>query len=243
MSVRAYRQSSDANRATGILALSEAMARHVEQDYSVPRDRIRVVPNCLDPELFNRPLRPREPVVSAVGRLVVRKGLDDVARTIRERSAADPVTFEFIGAESLWSDYRRVIDDLDDPRVIRVGHLSRADTIERISRSLALIQLSRYEPFGLTVAEALAVGIPVIVTPEVGAAEGIDPRVCRFLDVPAANSGAVRARTATANDAIDELKNLPDELREVARRSARERYHPVVVVDALELALRDLLHR
>ena len=241
MSVRSLRQASDANRATGILALSHAMASHIAADYGVPARQIRVVPNCLHPDLFDEPMRSHEDVVAIVGRLVVRKGLDDVARTIREWPSEKPVTFEFIGAESLWSDYRRVIDGIADERVRRIGHLGRRDTIDRIARAKVLVQASRYEPFGLTVAEALAVGVPVVVTHEVGAAEGVDERVCRYLDIPAADRRAVQRWTGTATAAIADLWDMPDELREVARREARRLFHPEVVVDQMEAALRDLL--
>lgn len=243
MSARALRQASDANRATGILALSSAMAQHIEADYGVSARQLRVVPNCLDPLLFERPLQPMNDVVSVVGRLVVRKGLDDMARTVKNWPTSTPVTFEFIGAESLWSDYRRVIDELDDERVVRVGHLSRAETIDHIARARVLVQASRYEPFGLTVAEALAVGVPVVITKEVGAAEGVDPRVCRVIDIPDANSRAVRHWQGSATEAIIALWDLPSELREVARQESRRLFHPRVVVTQLEDAWRELLHR
>ena len=243
MSVRSLRQASDANRASGILALSSAMARHIEEDYGVAARRIRVVPNCLDPALFERPMLATHEVVSVVGRLVVRKGLDDMARTVREWPVTTPVTFEFIGAESLWSDYRRAIDKLADDRVVRLGHLSRADTVDHIARARVLVQASRYEPFGLTVAEALAVGVPVVVTAEVGAAEGVDPRVCREIDIPAAHPRSVRQWRGSARSAIAELWDMPAELRDLAREEARRLFHPGVVVSQLEDALRDLLHR
>jgi len=41
-----------------------------------------------------------------------------------------------------------------------------------LKRSDMLILASKSEPFGLTVAEALAAGVPVIATSEVGATEG-----------------------------------------------------------------------
>jgi glycosyltransferase involved in cell wall biosynthesis len=242
MSARSLRQASDANRATGILALSSAMAMHIASDYGVAARRIRVVPNCLDPQLFERPMLLPQDCVTVVGRLVVRKGLDDMVRTVRDWPRDKPVSFEFIGAESLWSDYRRAIDELHDDRVTRVGHLSRADTIDHIARARVLVQASRYEPFGLTVAEALAVGVPVVVTKEVGAAEGVDHRVYRSIEIPAGNPRSVRTWTGSATLAITELWDMPDELRQVARDEARRLFHPRVVVSQLEDALRELLH-
>ena len=58
-----------------------------------------------------------------------------------------------------------------------------------------LLQASKYEPFALTVAEALAAGLPVVATSEVGAIEGVDGSVVSAL-APGDVDGMADAITA-----------------------------------------------
>ena len=55
--------------------------------------------------------------------------------------------------------------------------MASAEVPGELARASVLLQASRYEPFGLTVAEALAAGVPVVGTSEVGAIEGVDRSV------------------------------------------------------------------
>ena len=66
----------------------------------------------------------------------------------------------------------------------------------------ALIQPSKYEPFALTVGEALASGMPVVASDEVGAAEGIDPGCCTVF-----RSGDLDAFESAVRGLIGRLEN------------------------------------
>ena len=76
-----------------------------------------------------------------------------------------------MGDPSLWSDYRRLLDDLDPTMASVHGHVSYDELKEWIPTCDLMLQPAKYEPFGLTVGEALACGVPVVVTSEVGAGE------------------------------------------------------------------------
>jgi glycosyltransferase involved in cell wall biosynthesis len=92
-----------------------------------------------------------------------------------------------------------------------------------------LIQASRFEPFGLTVGEALACGVPVIATDEVGAAEDIDPEVLTV--VPAGDVAALEAAVRA-----ELLRGPLDEERRARCRSEASRRYSPEVVGALSLA-------
>ena len=121
--------------------------------------------------------RPRRVRITYVGRAAVRKGIDALVElSHRLDDRADEVEIEIIANASLWSDYRPLLDDVN-PRVAKVlGFRFSQQVAEALAQSDLLLQPSRYEPFALTVAEALACGTPVVSTDEVGAAEGVDPR-------------------------------------------------------------------
>jgi len=175
---RARRQARDAQRVTAIFALSRVFAHHISEDYGVPENKIFVVPNCIDVSEYKISQTFSESVVS-VGRIAVRKGLEDVV-SLAERYPEGPPISVF-GSPSLWSDYGRLLRECRSPRLHIEGHRPRSEVVDAMAGATAVLQMSRYEPFGLTVAEALAVGTPVIVTREVGAAEGLPSNVCRVV--------------------------------------------------------------
>jgi glycosyltransferase involved in cell wall biosynthesis len=110
--------------------------------------------------------------VAVVCRISVRKGLELVVELSRRmRDLAGLVHFEIVGDPSPWSDYSRLLDDLDPTMASRHGHLPYDELKEWIPTCDLLLQPAKYEPFGLTVGEALACGVPVVVTSEVGAGE------------------------------------------------------------------------
>ncbi len=164
---RSVRQRRDARRADRVLALSEAFRRDLVADYGLEPDRVGIVPNCIDLGRFAPAIgaaqRDGRRVLS-VGRLTVRKGLEDVVALSRAlHDLAGRVELDVVGAPSLWSDYSGLLLELDERVGRALGHLDRDEVAALVAGSLCLVQLSRYEPFGLTVAEALACGVPVVV--------------------------------------------------------------------------------
>ena len=107
-----------------------------------------------------------------IGRISVRKGVELVVELSRRmRDLAGLVHFEIVGGPSLWSDYSRLLDDLDPTMASINGGLTYDALKEWIPTCDLLLQPAKYEPFGLTVGEAVACGVPVVVTSEVGAGE------------------------------------------------------------------------
>ncbi len=95
----------------------------------------------------------------------------------------------------------------------------------RLAHADLAIQPSKYEPFGLTAAEALASGTPLLATTEVGAAEGIDPdagEVVRADDIGALEAGLLRllARLDAGEGPA---------MRAAARASAERLYDPALI--------------
>lgn len=185
LATRAAIQLRDLPRASAVIALSQHFAAELERDYRIRPERLHVVPNPIDLNRFKpEPATSgpsEEPVrVLFVAHMSVRKGVEQiVALTHRLGDLAGRLMIECVGGARLFSDYRHLLRDLNPLVASYRGGLSRDGTTAVYQGAGFALQPSWYEPFGNSVGEALASGIPVITSREVGASEGIDPRVAR----------------------------------------------------------------
>jgi glycosyltransferase involved in cell wall biosynthesis len=141
----------------------------------VPRSRIVVVPSGVDSARFTpdgdaAPGDPDRPRVLTVGRLVARKGFQDIVRGLRwapdtecvivggppGRAAADDPFGQRLLA---LADEAGVAD-----RIRLVGAVPREEMPAWYRSADLLVTAPWYEPFGLTPLEAMACGVPVVAT-------------------------------------------------------------------------------
>jgi glycosyltransferase involved in cell wall biosynthesis len=101
-----------------------------------------------------------------------------------------------------------------------------------LAASDVLLQASSYEPFALTVAEALATGIPVVGTSEVGAIEDVDRTVAAEA-VPHDVQGLADALVRT----LERVRSEPERMRTLARAEAERLFAPERVCALIEQAL------
>lgn len=141
----------------------------------VPRSRIVVVPSGVDDEIFapTGPVAPREPGrprILTVGRLVERKGFQDVIAALRLIPDAECVVIGGPPAHLLDQDpHARRLQALAaelglTDRVRLVGAVPPEQMPSWYRSADVLVAAPWYEPFGLTPLEAMACGVPVIGT-------------------------------------------------------------------------------
>jgi glycosyltransferase involved in cell wall biosynthesis len=239
LAARSLAQRVRIRRARLLICISSVFRDHLVEDYGFPRERTVVIPNPVRLERF-RGLQPepREtPTVLVLGRVAVRKGIEDVvavARTLLERGAN--VSVRVVGGPGLWSDYTPLLDELPAENSQYIPKLPPSEVPAEISRCDVLLQASRYEPFALTVAEALAAGVPVVATSEVGAIERVSREVAREVR-PGDISGIATALT----DTIGRVRSDRGELREQARDEARRLFAGETVCRQVAEALERLV--
>jgi hypothetical protein len=164
----------------------------------------------------------RSGAVGYLGRISTDKGVDVLARAV---ARADVPGALLLAGDSRYvadADVRTVEHALAGlgPRVVRLGHTSPADLFRRVD--VAVFPSVWPEPFGLVVAEAMAAGVPFVISdagalPEVAGPD--HPWVARAGDADDLARVLERALGAT-----------PAEVRDVtgrARRRWEEQYSPL----------------
>ncbi len=218
MGARSLVQRIAIRRARLVICISAVFRDHLVHDYGVSPANTVVIPNPVRLQRFTPSARAlaEPPRVLVMGRITVRKGIEDVvavARTLLARGI--DVRVRVLGGPSLWSDYTRLLEDLPPESSEYAGHVPAAEVPAELARADILLQASKYEPFGLTVAEALAAGVPVVATTEVGAREGVDRLV--LADVA---PGDIDGMASAITMMIERLRANPTGMRAAARGEA-----------------------
>lgn len=165
-------------QADGVIAVSAAMAEDVTRLYNVPVQRVQVIHNGIDPEVYKpteAPDRPEaygidaeRPFVLFVGRISRQKGLRHLLQALHELPAATQVVL-CAGApdtQELAQEVQTQVENLSSSRTIVwiQRMVPQQDLIAFYSHAHVFVCPSVYEPFGLINLEAMACATPVVGT-------------------------------------------------------------------------------
>lgn len=160
-----------------LIACSDAVRGHMSERLEVPLDSIRVIPNGVDYGRFSAnqdcadlrrslQLQPGTRVIAGVGRISRQKASDDIVRAARiVCDARDDCVFVLAGADDdpFAPTVRQLVIDLGlERRVFFTGHLT--DVAPLYALADVIVMPSRWEGFGLVLAEAMAAGRPLVTT-------------------------------------------------------------------------------
>lgn len=221
------------------ICISDVFREHLIDDYGLARQATVVVPNPVRVDRFDPTDRPigTPPTVMILGRIAARKGIEDVVALAQLMYKRDvEVCLRIVGGASLWSNYTALLEDLPPENSEYVGRVSASEVPAELARSDVLLQASKYEPFALTVGEALAAGVPVVATSEVGAIEHVDRSVGT-----ATEPGDVEGMAAAIATILDRLRADPAGIRALARSEAERLFAPEVVCLEISAALEQIV--
>jgi glycosyltransferase involved in cell wall biosynthesis len=241
MAARTPVQRKRIRRADLLVCISTVFREQLIRDYGFARERTVVIPNPVRLERFaGRPRRLNAtPTVLVLGRVAARKGIEDVvavAWALRDGGVA--VRLRVVGGPGQWSDYTGLLLQLPDENAEYVGRVHPSEIPDELARTDVLLQASRYEPFGLTVGEALAAGVPVVATDEVGAIEGVRDAVVAQVQV-----GDVAGMASALVEMITRVRSGPDEIAAQARAEAERLFAPATVCARISASLHELVAR
>ncbi|MCW3068757.1 MAG: transferase [Solirubrobacterales bacterium] len=241
MLVRALVQKMMIRRANLLICISSVFRDHITRDYGFPAEDTIVVANPVRLERFTAAPKAlgQPPVILVLGRIAVRKGIEDVVAVAEELLSRDvEVRIRIVGGPSLASDYTKLLEHLPSENAEYAGPVDASEVPGELARSDVLLAPSKYEPFALTVAEALAEGVPVVATSEVGAIENVDRSVAA--EVP---PGDVPAMATAIAAMLDRVRREPEELRSKARAEAERLFAPDMICEQISRALERLVGR
>jgi glycosyltransferase involved in cell wall biosynthesis len=151
-----------------ILTVSECARRDISRDFTIPRERFRIVPNGINTDLFY----PLPDVQRDSHRIIVTnsadtplKGLVYLLHAIADIRGRRPVRLVVIGQPKPNGTIERLMRKLNlADRVSFTGRISSAAFVREYARAGMAVVPSVYEGFGLPAGEAMACGVPVIAT-------------------------------------------------------------------------------
>ena len=190
-------------------------------------------------------ITPGVPLVGAIGQIIIRKGLDVLARAAATLTSRSPATDYVIVGERYSrkaeaAQYERELHRLFAQAGLagRVHFLGERDDVDRLLPELALlVHPARQEPLGRVLLEAAAAGVPTIATDVGGTREIFPAEANAAVLVPPDDPDALaEAMVRVMNDS-----QLRASLKVAARRRAEEMFDAPVAGAALAEHYRQVL--
>lgn len=212
-----------------VLTVSE-LARQTYVEAGVPPERVHAVPLGADLELFTPAAaddrRERQGgnglTFLFCGAAIYRKGFDLVVRAFDRVAAEAPGTrLRVVGTAG---DAAHHLDDRPRAGVQRTGPLPQTELAEELRRADCLVLPSRHDSYGMVVAEALASGLPVVVSEMVGAKELVSEGKSGWV-VPVDDEGSLAERMLRCARDPEALRAMRPACRAAAEAATWPAYH------------------
>ncbi|MFO8031139.1 MAG: glycogen synthase [Desulfohalobiaceae bacterium] len=173
-----------------VIAVSKAMQADVQDLYQVPSEKIRIIPNGIDPQEYQPKqdlevlgkygLNPEQPYIIFVGRITRQKGILHLVRSIPYLQkgaqvllcASSPDTPEL--GRQMQDMLDRAKGQSPNPIIWVQESVPQKDLVPLYSQAAAFICPSIYEPFGIVNLEAMSCGTPVVASQVGGIPEILD---------------------------------------------------------------------
>ncbi len=176
---------------------------------------MEIIPNVISPRFFSKQCKKNdnsEINFIAVGRLVPLKQFDKIIKSFRSTfDGRNDVRLTLIGSGSERKNLEEIAGN--DQRIRFLGELPLADVEKEVANADVLVSFSKYETFGVPVAEAWACGKPAIVSRQSGIAAFVD------------DSNGMVVSSDSSEQLCDAMKNISvkyndydsDKIREFAK--------------------------
>jgi glycogen synthase len=217
-------------QASHIICCSKFMKREVISGFELPPEKVHLVPNGVDPDLWGpAESTPREPLVLSWGRVQYEKGFQVLAAAMaRLRGRVTDVECMIAGRGSYLPDLQSQVDVLGVSDLVHLaGFVPDDDLRKLLHRASCVVIPSLYEPFGIVALEAMAAGAPTVVARTGGLAEIVEGTGAGLLFEP-----------GNADDLAQQIERVltDDELRHSLQTAAADLVTSTYTWDAIATA-------
>jgi glycosyltransferase involved in cell wall biosynthesis len=206
-----------------VLTVSD-LARQTYVDAGVPAEKVHAVPLGADLELFSPDgeVKSGDLTFLFAGATIRRKGFDLLLRAFDRVAAAKPgVRLRIAGPRG---DLGHLLDGRARERIAALGPRTQPELAAELRRADVLVLPSRNDSYGMVVAEALASGVPVLVSEMVGA-KGLVTEGKSGWVVPVEDVSALADRMAWCARHPEIVRAMGPDCRRAADSASWPAYH------------------
>ena len=165
-------------QASRVICCSRFMRDEVVDAFGLPDDKVHVVPNGVDPEMWAAPAGqpragPEQPLIVGWGRVQYEKGFQTLVHALPEiRLAVPGLRVVVAGRGSYLAELRDVARTVGADDICEFpGFVPDDELRSMLHRATLVVIPSLYEPFGIVALEAMAAGAPVVAAASGGLVE------------------------------------------------------------------------
>ncbi len=173
-----------------VVCCSDYMMQHVKWAFGLPNDKMTMVPNGVNPHVYNgvdnRDLRefrlkyalPNEKIVLYVGRLVYEKGIHILINAVPKILTKVDAKFVIVGSGYMQEQLSNIVKSMGlEHKVLFTGFVDEASLLKLQKAADVSVVPSLFEPFGIVALEAMAAKSPVVVSDTGGLSEIVQHEV------------------------------------------------------------------
>ena len=170
-----------------VICCSDYMVQHVKWAFGLPNDKLVMVPNGVNPQIYNglekqdlKDFRskfafPEEKLVLYVGRLVYEKGIHILINAVPRVLSKVDAKFVIVGSGYMKDQLSTIVRSMGlEHKVLFQGFMDEENLLKLQKSADVCVVPSMFEPFGIVALEAMAAKSPVVVSDTGGLSEIVD---------------------------------------------------------------------
>ena len=173
-----------------VVCCSDYMVSHVKWAFGLPTDKLVMIPNGVDAEVYARIEKedlssfrskfalPEEKIVLFVGRLVYEKGVHVLINTVPKVLEKVNAKFIIVGNGYMKEQLSNIVKNMGLAHKVHFTGFVDDETLRKLQKCADVsVVPSLFEPFGIVALEAMAAKSPVVVSDTGGLSEIVEHEV------------------------------------------------------------------